>query len=69
MKKYLAVAAAMLACVWGCGKGDTEAKTSTEGDMTKTLSQADKVQAAHDAKDRLNAIDAQRKQDMEDAGL
>ena len=69
MKKYLAVAVAMLACVWGCSKGDHETKNRTEGDLTKTISQANTIQSGRDANEKLNAIDAQRKQDMKDAGL
>ena len=69
MKKYLAIAAAMLACAWGCGKGGSETKKPTEGDLPKTITQANKMQAAKDAKNKLNAIDAQRKKDLEDAGL
>ena len=69
MKKYLTVAVAMLVCIWGCGKGSSETKKSSEGDVTETITQANKMQAAQDAKNKLKAIDAQRKKDMEDAGL
>ena len=69
MKKYLAIAAAMLACAWGCGKGGSETKKTMEGDLPKTITQTNKMQAAQDAKDKLNAIDAEQKKDMEDAGL